>query len=174
MTGFDMNIGIGPITSGQDTNISILLYIKVHIVIEQEIYNIKSGRSTNVRLNTYFQNSPDFQKLQHRIAEQKEKLALLINTNQALYQLEVLKLENLNQASQLFQESALRLADTFLQINTQSPRLKQARSLFEQGKIREADNLLLEEDLIIDQDSLLAQLRYFKQRKKDILALLHD
>ena len=172
MTGYEMDISIRQINSENDTCISILLYIKDNVSLEQEITRVKSNGQTDIVLNQYFQNSPDFQRLVQKVVDQKEKVALLSKDQVDTYRIESLKLEQFNHSIRLFKESALRLAGTFLRITTQSQRLMQARNLFDQGRLREADNLLIEEEMLQDQASLLAQLTYFKQRKQDLFTLL--
>ena len=164
------------IQSKKDTRIGILLYLKNKISIEVEIGKIESGLSTDLTLTSYFQNAPDYQKLLVRLSRQQKVVdALATNEpNSSQHIFEQKKLEKLNQLIIEFKAGTLRLASIFLTLKVRTERLQKARDLFEQGRIGEADRLLLEEDLLGDQESLVAQMHYLQQRKKDVYNLLHE
>lgn len=166
-----MNIDLKKIESGKDTNIGILLYIKKYISVDVEIGKIESGNDTDITLNSYFQNSPDYKKLIKRIEEVKERVLELakIENESTRHVFECKYLSELEQSEISFKKGALRLAETFLQIESNSIRLQQAKSLFEQGFIFEADEILLESDLSSDQDGLIVQMAYLKSRNINLL-----
>lgn len=162
-----MKFSFRDIQSGKDTHISILLYIEKNVQIEQQIGVIESGGITDIVINNYFQNSPDYQRIQSKIHDQAEKVKALTRpgNNSTVYAIEISRLEALQKAANLFRASALRLAATFIKITTNSERLIAARSLFDRGLIAQADEILREEDLLNDQQSLLAQMEYYQKNK---------
>jgi hypothetical protein len=165
-----MEIDINNIYSGNNTNIGILLYIKNNISIAHEIKRIESGQSSDVRINSYFQNSPDYLKLQQRISQQYEKIkgeGSQLTKEELEYEKKMLK--NLNEADSLFKTNALKLAGFFLKIRSRTPTLEKAVNLFEQGLIEQADKIIDDQDLLDDQEILLAQMAYLLERKKILL-----
>jgi len=162
---------ISKIESGKNTNIGILYYLKNHISISTEIDNISLGIHTDIQVNEYFQNSPDYQKLTARINQQKKKILSVRDLN--LLTFEQKKLKELEENEKLFRTNTLRLAEIFLNIKHKTERLDRAMKLFEDGNILAADKVLIELDLIEDQDMLLAKMAYLKKRKIYIEALLH-
>ena len=57
-----------------DTNIGILQYVKSgEISVNNEISNLKANKDINVRVRTFFMNSPDFQKLEGEIERKKQQ-----------------------------------------------------------------------------------------------------
>jgi len=157
---------IGNLQSDKDYNLTILTYIKTNDVsIEYEIENIQAGLDIDLVIKDYFYRSPDYQKLQKRINQQRNKVLELETTGGEKHQYEAKKLAEFERAQQAFKVGALQLADTFLKIKVRTERLKKARDLFEQGLILEADKVLVAADLMNDQDSLIAQMDYLQQRK---------
>ena len=75
-------------------------------------------------------------------------------------------LEEKRRQLQDFKREVLRLAETFSKIEINTERLKQAKQLFIQGKYREADAILKEEELSHDQEQLLSA-KEGKQREWD-------
>ncbi len=158
-----MEININDIESGQDSTISILTYIRKNIDLNITIDQINSGQDTDIVINNYFQNSPSYKKLLAKIEAQKELLHSL-NQSSGRYQLETKKLADLEQSTQDFKVNALRLADTFLLISSDSERIRKAKAYFEQGLIEEADKMLVETEMLEDQESLIAQMDYIMNR----------
>lgn len=160
-----MEINLSNINSDGDNQISILLYIKNNVNLEVEIQNIQSGHHTDQVINRYFQNSPDYQKLFDRITAQREKVIGLANAGGNIYFHEAKKLSELEENEKEFKSGTLRLAETFLKIEPRTERLKKARELFEQGRILDADAILIAEDMQNEQDDLIAQMDYLQARK---------
>lgn len=169
-----MEIKIQDIHSGGDTNLSILLYIKNHVSVAHEIHNIRSGAATDIQINTYFQNSPDYQKLAARLAAQHDKVVELAKGGGNTHLFEATKLAELEDAEKEFRAGALRLAETFLKIPLRTERLQKARAFFEQGLISAADKVLLEADLLSDQDALIAKMEYLQKRKAQIMEIIAE
>jgi len=157
------------IKSGEDTNISILQYIASSgVSIDTEIKNIQSGKQTDIVINQFFQRSPDYLRLLEKIKEQDSKVSSLKASAAENWKFEADKLQQLKDAEQHFKSDALRLANLFLKIKPRTERLQQARALFEEGKFKEADQVLKEEDLMNDQDELFAMMDYYEQRQQGI------
>lgn len=167
----DKNAHLKQIQSKKDTHIGILLYIKNNVSVEREVRNIQSGIATDLRIDEYFQNSPDYQKLLQRIDYQRNKVLELVKMGNTLYLKESEKLAIFERNEKEFRTNALRLAETFLRIEPRTERLQKARALFEQGLILDADKILVEMDLMKDQDALIAQMDYLQARKIQLLDL---
>ncbi len=72
-----------------------------------------------------------------------------------------------------FREDVLRLAETFANIPLNSERLRLAKQLFDEGKIREADNILNAKEMQQEGDALLAKKEHAQQTVQLTDSLLH-
>lgn len=162
-------IKIKNLAAGNDVNIGILQYITdYHINIETQISNIKAGLDTDIVIDEFFHKSPDYLRLAEKVQAQEAKVLQLSTSKSEEWYAQAAILQQLKEAEKQFRSNALSLADTFIKIKPRTERLKQARSLFEEGKFSEADKILREEDLSNDQDELFAQMDYYEQRQVDI------
>lgn len=169
-TGKIMKARISDIQSEGDASITILHFLETYSSPEIEIQRIRSEKDISIRVDTFFHESPDYQSLHHQIILQQEKWKMLVLENAEDAQAEAHKLEKLMQLEKAFKIDVLKLADIFLRLNITSERLVMARHLFEQGRFKEADAILLAEDLCKDQDDLLIVVDYLERRKEDIVA----
>jgi hypothetical protein len=145
----------------KDSRISIIQYIKSGAVsIENQISNIKAGSKINIEIEDFFSNSPDYQRLQKQIIEMQDRFEKATN-EQERYVLST-QLNNLAELKKEFKTDVLRLADIFAKMDLRTERLRQAAALFEEGKFREADAVLKEEDLGSDQFNLLVMADYLE------------
>ena len=164
-----MGIRIEDIYSGENTEIGILAYLETNVSIKLEIGKITSSGITDVRINSYFQQSPDFAKLKQRIEEQRVEVNNLpADTPDNIRKTETQKLNDLERATLNFQSSTLQLADVLLKIRQRTPRMEQVVRLFEVGQITEADAMLDEDELSADQETLILQMQYIQQRRIDL------
>ncbi len=147
-----------------DTRIGILQYIKGgEISVDHEISNLKAGRDINIKIRDFFSNSPDYQKLQAQIQEAQSQLDAAKGTQDRLFYSQ--KVNDLLEFEKEFKADVLQLANTFSQMELRTERLRQAAELFDQGRFKDADAILKEEDLANDQHNLLIYLDYLEARK---------
>jgi hypothetical protein len=147
----------------KNTNISIIQLIKSgEISVNFEISNIRAGKDINVNIRTYLEKSDHYQVIQQHIREAKTDMLNAEDTIDKLYFDE--KLQNLYKVEKDFMSNTLYLAETLSKIEPRTERLKKAIELFDAGKIREADAILGEADLLNDQFALIAFVQY--QRNK--------
>ena len=155
----------------KNAKLSILQYIKSNNVsIENEIRNLKAGGDINVIINDFIMNSPDYKLLQERIKKAQRKLENVKELT-AKKQLRE-ELENLYKLEKEFKVDILRLADIFSRMEVRTERLRQARQLFEEGKFKEADAILKEEDLASDQFNLIIYADYLEFHLNNIITNL--
>ena len=148
----------------KDTNISIIQLIKVgKIDVEFEISNLQAGHDINISIHNYLKKSPDYNKIIEQIEACQANLNSCKDDKKAFY---ATKLENLRKVEHDFIVNTLLLAKTFSTIEIRTERLEKAKSLFEQSRIREADEILKESYLLQDQTDLIAHLKYLEIRKK--------
>ncbi|GAA3623253.1 hypothetical protein Q4Q40_22170 [Flavivirga jejuensis] len=150
------------------TNISILQYIKNgSISINTEISNIKADLDTNIKIKQFFMNSIDFQKLHLEINQKRNQLK--IEEEIKMKEHFSNELDKLYRLEKAFKIDILYLADIFSKLEIKTERLKKARDLFDQGRFKEADTILIESELSSDQFNLLLQVEYLEMRKSGIL-----
>ena len=148
----------------KDTNISIIQLIKAgEIDVEFEISNLQAGYDINISIHNYLKKSPDYNKIAEQIERCKANLNSCEDGEKSFY---ATKLENLQKVEHDFIINALLLAKAFSTMEIRTERLKKAKELFEQGRIKEADKILKESELLQDQTDLIAHLKYLEIRKK--------
>jgi len=154
----------------KDAHISIIQLIKSgDISVQFEISNLRAHRDIDINIRTYLVKSDQFTEMQAQIMH--------LNTEiQATQNVEIKqhldnKLQNLLEVEKDFIANTLYLAETLSKIEPRSERLALAIQLFEEGKIREVDAMLSEEDLLNDQFFLLAWVEY---QEKKIQTLEND
>lgn len=146
-----------------NTNISIIQLIKSgDISVNYEISKIKAGEGINIKIRTYLEKSDHYQEIQNHLKEAKSALENAKTLADKLHFGE--KLENLKKVETDFISNTLYLAETLSKIEPRTERLKKAIELFEAGKIREADKVLSEADLLNDQFNLIAFAEYQKKK----------
>lgn len=150
-----------------DTNIGILQYIKSgQISINIEISNIKSQKEVNINIYQFFMNSPDFQKLNTEIERKKRQLEETKDESRRLHLTEAL--QNLYELEKEFKIDVLRLANIFSTIAPRTERLKKAVSLFDQGRFKEADAVLVESEMSREQFELIALADYLEIKYRNL------
>lgn len=149
--------------SGQNTNISIIQLIKSgDISVNYEISKIKAGEGINVKIRTYLEKSDQYQEIQQHLEEAESALKNAKGMSDKIHFGE--KLQNLKKVEADFVSNTLYLAETLSKIEPRTDRLKKAIELFEAAKIREADKVLSEADLLNDQFNLIAFAEYQKKK----------
>lgn len=150
-----------------DTNISIIQLIKGgEIKVDYEVANIRAKKDINVHIRAYIQKSDYYNDLQEKIDLTLIEIEKALELNERLHLNQ--KLENLQKIEQDFIANTLYLAKTLSKIEPRTDKLKKAVELFEQAKIREADLLLNEADLLNDQFNLIAFVEYQEEKIKFI------
>lgn len=149
-----------------DSNISILQYIKNgNISINNEISKIKAGKDSNIIVKQFFIKSIDYETLTDEI---KIKIDLLDTAINSFKKKHISKeLNNLLILEKEFKIDILLLANTFSKLEIRTERLRKAKKLFELGKFREADAILVESELSNEQFNLLIQIDYLEQKEKE-------
>lgn len=156
--------------SGQNSNISIIQLIKSgDISVNYEISKIKAGEGIDIKIRTYLEKSDQYQEIQQHLEEAESALKNAKNISDKIHFGE--KLQNLKKVETDFVSNTLYLAETLSKIEPRTDRLKKAIALFEVSKIREADKVLSEADLLNDQFNLIA---FTKYQKKKIELLEND
>lgn len=149
---------------GQDTNISIIQYFKTgETSIENEISNIQAEKDIDIKVRQYFINSPDYQQLQKILKIKEQQLLNLKELSKRKFLIK--ELENLRILEKEFKLDTLRLIHFFTRIKIKTKRLEQVKKLINEGKLKEADSILIESDLSNDQFNLLLQADYLENRK---------
>lgn len=139
----------------KDKNFTIIQLIKSgDIDINLEISNVKANKDIHFSLKQYLKKSPDFEKIKKQISD-LEKIRI---KGQGVNG----KLEALYKIEKDFILNAFYLAKTFSTMQVRSDRLKKAVALFELGKIREADAILKESELVNDQIDLFIYAEYLE------------
>lgn len=147
----------------KDTNISIIQLIKSgEISVSFEISNVRANRDINVYVRTYLEKSDHYTEIQQHIRQTKADMQKADSLSDKLHFDQ--KLQNLYKVEQDFIANTLYLAETLSKIEPRTEKLKKAIALFEEGKIREADAILAEVDLLDDQFNLITYVEY--QEKK--------
>ncbi|WP_303304246.1 hypothetical protein [Flavivirga jejuensis] len=112
-------------------------------------------------------NSIDFQKLHLEINQKRNQLK--IEEEIKMKEHFSNELDKLYRLEKAFKIDILYLADIFSKLEIKTERLKKARDLFDQGRFKEADTILIESELSSDQFNLLLQVEYLEMRKSGIL-----
>jgi len=98
-------------------------------------------------------NSVDYQKLKQAIIEQQEIIAELPEGE--IKEKARFRLNDLIEQEKSFKEYVIKLAETFSKIEINTERLKQAKKFFDEGKFREANEILKVEEIEKEQNDLL-------------------
>ena len=147
----------------QNTNISIIQLIKSgEISVNYELSNIRAGKDINIHVRTYLEKSDHYKEIQKHINKVRTDLKNAENIEDKLFLDK--KLENLYKVENDFISNTLYLAETLSKIEPRTDKLKKAIELFEQAKIREANAILNEADLLNDQFNLIAFVEYQERR----------
>jgi len=155
-----------------DANIGILQYIKSgEVSIVNEISRIEANSDINIRVRTFFMNSPDFQKLNKEVERKKEQFETESDDIRKLHLSE--ELNNLYKVEKEFKIDVLRLADVFTKLDIRTKRLAKAKELFNQGRFKEADEILNEVELSNDQFNYLILLDYWEEKEKSLIQKLN-
>jgi tetratricopeptide (TPR) repeat protein len=117
-------------------------------------------------------NSFDYQKLKQLIIEQVEIVSELPEGN--VREKAKFKLNDLIEQERRFKEYVNKLSETFSKIEINTERLKQAKKLFDEGKFREADEILRVDEIQNDQDALLKSKLKKEQEVKKLEQQLID
>jgi len=151
-----------------DTRISILQYIKGGLIsVDTEISNIKANLDVNVRIQKFLMKSIDYQELYNEINNKRKLLDIReISKNDLQISKELNLLLTLEKE---FIIDTLNLADVFSKLDIRTKRLKKCVHLFNQGKFKEADALLIESELMDEQFNLLIQLEFLENRRDEFL-----
>lgn len=151
-----------------DTSISIIQYFKNGTIsTSTEIANVKANLDVNIRVQKFLMNSVDYQILNKEILRKKAEIDSENNRKRKMH-----LFDELNQLLSLEKEfilDILQLADVFSRMYVKTERLERAITLFDEGKIREADASLIESELSNDQFNLLIQLEYLEKRRDSFL-----
>jgi len=162
---------ISHLTNEDDIHISILQFLQSRSTPAIEISHITAAENTSIEINQFFHRSPDYLNLLTKIRAAESVLGPLPAGSEA-YKTQMAALQDLYRLEKAFKIDVLHLADLFLRIDVKSERVTKARALFEEGRFREADDLLREEDLTKDQNDLLVAVDYLERRQADILNLI--
>lgn len=147
----------------KDTNISIIQLIKSgEISVSFEISNVRANRDINVYVRTYLEKSDHYTEIQQHISQIKADMQKAKKLSDKLHFDQ--KLQTLYKVEEDFIANTLYLAETLSKIEPRTEKLKKAIALFEETKIREADTVLAEADLLDDQFNLITYVEY--QEKK--------
>ena len=145
----------------QNTNVSIIqLITSGEISVQYEISKIKASEGINIQIRNYLEKSNHYQIIQQHIINTKEDLQNAESITDKLHLSG--KLQNLYKVKKDFVCNTLYLAETLSKIEPRTNKLRKAYQFFEEAKIREADAILNEVDLLNDQFGLLALVRYQK------------
>lgn len=148
-----------------EQNISIIQLIKNgEISVEVEVSHVRAKEDVDVKILSYFHKVDYYNDISGLIDSTKEELAKSNDSNHSDYLQE--KIKNLSKVKSDYIQNALYLAQTLAEINPNNERLKKAIVLFDAGKIKEADNLLDEADLLNDQYNLIAFISYQEKKIK--------
>ncbi len=159
-------IKVEKINSGENTNISIFQYIRNNnISIQTTILNIQSGHNTDIVIEKFFNNSPDYKKILIKIEEKKKEITKT-SSNQDQYNFLKKELKEWLNIESKFKIDALNLASLILKIKPRTEKLKKVNELFELGFFSEAEKLLDKNELINNLDELKALMEYYE--KKDL------
>ncbi len=151
-----------------NTNLGIIQYIKTgEVSIEYEINNIKAGQDIDIRIRQFLMNSPDYQILQQEINRKKAQAIQEQEVESKQHLLE--GLDNLLKLEKSFKIDVLQLAKVFSKLEIRTERLQKARALFDQGRFKEADQMLVETDLYEDLFNLLTLADFWENRQKSLV-----
>jgi tetratricopeptide (TPR) repeat protein len=131
------------------------------------------NNSTFHNVTFHFEKYEDYQTMVGELKEYEEMLADIPETKAEKRAQYTQKIELQKQQIEQYKQEVLRLANMFDKIDLNSERLKQAKSYFEAGKLREADAILKTEDLQQDQQSLLDARKRNEEERKNIVEQLH-
>lgn len=122
---------------------------------------IQNLRDSRLDITLYLSRSTEYGDLEARIARAREEGAHEI-------------LDDLDRTRRRFREDVQRLAETFEAIVVDTERLRTARALFQQGRFREADAVLVAESLREQQEELLLEKERLAEREAEIRRLLEN
>ncbi len=141
-----------------NTNISLVQLIKSNIVDNNlHIENIKAGKDINVYVKRYINKLPDYKNIREEIKKTEKDLQNSLDEN---YEFLHQKLHNLYQIEKDFITSIYLLGELFAKSTAQTGKLKEAMKLFNQGKVKEADDLIKSADSLKDQFNLILIAEY--------------
>ncbi|MEO6521848.1 MAG: hypothetical protein ABIN91_09225 [Mucilaginibacter sp.] len=158
------SLKINDLKSDDNVDISILQFLKLHSSPAIEINNIKANRDISVKVDQFFHTIRHYQELQSKIIKQEEAITDSKNNDNEAKQY----LNELYELLKKLKVDVILLADIFLNLSITSIRLEKARTLFEQGYIEEANNILDETDLSNDQENLLIAADYLEYKKRHL------
>ncbi|MCC6281089.1 MAG: tetratricopeptide repeat protein [Saprospiraceae bacterium] len=140
---------------------------------------ISTGTGANINVTQIFGKSPEYAELKKRLdgleaaiakkADRCEKYTDALAKEDCRAELIALNAErgSVQKIETRFREDVIRLAETFATIPINSERLRLAKQFFDEGKIREADNVLNAKEMQAEGDALLAK----KAREQEALQL---
>lgn len=167
-------IKVEKINSGENTNISIFQYIRNNnISIQTTISNIQSGHNTDIVIEIFFNNSPDYKKILLKIEEKKKEITKK-NSNKDQHIFLNKELNELLNIERKFKIDALNLASLILKIKPRTEKLKNVNKLFELGLFSEAEKLLDKNELLNNLDELKALMEYYEKKDLYLSKILNE
>ncbi len=130
---------------------------------------ISTGTGASINVTQIFGKSPEYAELKKRLdgleaaiakkADRCEKYTDALAKEDCRNELIALNAErdSVQKIETRFRDDVIRLAETFATIPINSERLRSAKQFFDEGKIREADNVLNAKEMQIEGDALLAK-----------------
>jgi len=130
---------------------------------------IVTGTGNTINTTQIFGKSPEYAELKKRLdglataitkkAERCDKYTDPVAKEDCRAELIALNTErdSVQKIETRFREDVIRLAETFSKIELNSERLRLAKQFFDEGKIREADNVLNAKEMKTEGDALLAE-----------------
>lgn len=158
---------------------TIFLSAQVTIQDDAKVGLIVTGTGNTINTTQIFGKSPEYAELKKRLdglqaaitrkADKCDKYTDPAAKEDCRTDLIALNAErdSVQKIEARFREDVLRLAETFASIPLNSKRLRLARQLFDEGKIREADNVLNAKEMQQEGEALLAK----KERAQQTLQL---
>jgi hypothetical protein len=148
----------------QNTNISIVQLVKSgEIDVNFEISNLRAGKDINVSIKNFLKKSPDYKTLVEQVRNAENDLRNAPDSEKLFYSE---RLESIRKVEEDFVVNTLLLAKTFSNLEIRTERLRKSLELFEEGRIKEADEVLKEADLLNDQFNLIAYTEYLEKINK--------
>ncbi len=142
---------------------------QVTIQDDAKVGLIVTGTGNTINTTQIFGKSPEYAELKKRLealataitkkADKCEKYTDPLAKEDCRAELIALNAErdSVQKIETRFREDVIRLAETFSRIAINSERLRLAKQLFDEGKIREADNILNAREMKMEGDALLAE-----------------
>lgn len=150
----------------KNTNISIVQLVKSgEIDVNFEISNLRAGKDINVSIKNFLKISPDYKTLAEQTRNVENDLRNAPDSEKNFYSE---RLESIRKVEEDFVVNTLLLAETFTKLEIRTQRLAEALALFEEGRIKEADEVLKEADLLNDQFNLIAYAEYLENINKQL------